>query len=51
MSFHGVCPVCPDRSGYPDTPCNMKEGMDGQRTCGESSGIVFVVQPIYISVW
>ena len=51
MSFHGVCPVSPDRSGYPDTPCNMKKGMDGQGTGGKSRGIEFVVQPILILVW
>jgi hypothetical protein len=48
MSFHGVCPVGPDRSGYPDTPRNMKKGMDGQRTGRKPNGIMFVVQPISI---
>ena len=49
MSFHGECPVSPDRSGHPDTPCNMKKGMDGQWTGGKPSGIMFVVQPIHVS--
>lgn len=43
MSFHGECPVGPDRSGYPDTPRNMKKGMDGQRASGKPSGIMFVI--------
>jgi hypothetical protein len=51
MSFHGVCPIGPDRTGYPDTPRNVKEGMDGQGTGGKPSGIVFVVQPILIRAW
>src|SRR5712664_1527558 len=48
MSFHGVCPVGPDGASYPDTPRNMKKGMDSQGTGGKPSGIVFVVQPILI---
>ena len=54
MSFHGVCPVGPDRAGYPDTPRNMKKSMDGERTGGKPDGIVFVVQAIliiFIRVW
>ena len=50
MSFYGECPVGPDRSGYLDTPCNMKKGMGGQRTGGKSSGIMFVVQPTKLSM-
>ena len=45
----GVQPVKPWH--YPDTPPNMKKGMDGQRTGRKSSGIMFVVQPISIWVW
>ena len=50
MSLHGICPVGPDRTGYPDTPSNMKKGMDGQWTGRKPSRIIFVVQPISTSV-
>jgi len=46
MSFHGICPVSPDRTSNPDTPCNVKKGIYSQRTGGKPSGIIFVVQPI-----
>ncbi len=46
MSFHGKCPVGPDRASYLNTPGNMKKAVDGQRTGGESSGIIFIVQPV-----
>ena len=48
MLLHGICPVGPDRTGNPDTPHNMKKGMDGQRTGRKLSRIMFVVQPISI---
>ena len=50
MTLHGKCPVGPDRASYLDTPCNMKKAVDGQRTGGQSSGIIFVVEPVLISV-
>ena len=48
MLLYGICSVGPDRTGYPDTPSNMKKSMDGQWTGRELSRIIFVVQPISI---
>ena len=50
MSFHGKCPVGPNRASNLNTPCDMKKAVDGQNTGGQSSGIIFVVQPVLISV-
>ena len=48
MLFHGICPVGPDGTSYPDTSCNMKKAMDGQRTGRKPTRVILVVQPILI---
>ena len=46
IAFHRECPVTPDRSTSLDTVGYMKQGVDGDWTCGHASCIVLIVKPV-----
>ena len=45
IPLHWECPVTPDRPHVLDTVGDVEERMDGERACGDTVGIVLIVDP------